>query len=182
MCLPLQDGQTPRPLQLAAGRAGHPWPRPAGPGSAGPPRRIPCGTSCRPRGRSRSRGARTRDSAASRPCESALEVLRDDLMERRLLGPTPLVAAGCRGASVRSASASRGKPCDRGDLGRTGPGGGQRPDGGRPHPRLLSTAGQQPLQQIRNAHRGGHPLQMLDVEGVAEERNQAGHVVPLPLR
>jgi hypothetical protein len=27
---PVQDGQTPRPLRLAIGRAGHPWPRPAG--------------------------------------------------------------------------------------------------------------------------------------------------------
>ena len=27
---PLQEGQTPRPLRLATGRAGHPWPRPAG--------------------------------------------------------------------------------------------------------------------------------------------------------
>jgi hypothetical protein len=32
----------------------------------------------------------------------------------------PLVTAGRRGASVRAASASRGKPCDRGDHGRTG--------------------------------------------------------------
>jgi len=32
-------------------------------------------------------------------------------VERRLLGPTPLVTAGRRGASVWSASASPGKPC-----------------------------------------------------------------------
>ena len=54
------------------------------------------------------------------PAEPALEVLGDDFVERRLLGPTPLVAAGRRGASVRAASASRGKPCDCGDHGRTG--------------------------------------------------------------
>ena len=54
------------------------------------------------------------------PLEPALEVLRHDLVERRLLGPAPLVTAGRRGASVRAASASRGKPCDRGDHGRTG--------------------------------------------------------------
>jgi hypothetical protein len=54
------------------------------------------------------------------PGEPALEVLRHDLVERRLLGATPLVAAGRLGPSVRAASASRGKPCDRGDHGRTG--------------------------------------------------------------
>jgi len=54
------------------------------------------------------------------PLEPALEVLRHDLVEGRLLGPTSLVAAGRRGASMRAASASRGKPCDRGDHGRTG--------------------------------------------------------------
>jgi hypothetical protein len=41
-------------------------------------------------------------------------------VERRLLGPTSLVTAGRRGASVGAASASRGEPCDRGDHGRTG--------------------------------------------------------------
>jgi hypothetical protein len=89
MWRPLQDGQTPRPLQLAIGRAGHPWPRPAGqpmgtprvpmaakPGSAGPPRRTPCGTSCRPRGRSRSRGCRTRDSRGVRPRRSPARAAR----------------------------------------------------------------------------------------------------------
>ncbi len=89
MWRPLQDGQTPRPLQLATGRAGHPWPRPAGqpmgtprvpmaaePGSAGPPRRIPCGTSCRPRGRSRSRGAGTRDSCGVGDCLRELTARR----------------------------------------------------------------------------------------------------------
>jgi len=54
------------------------------------------------------------------PGEPVLEVLRYDLVERRLLGPTPLVAAGRRGAAMRSASDSRGKPCDRGDHERTG--------------------------------------------------------------
>jgi hypothetical protein len=54
------------------------------------------------------------------PLEPALEVLGDDLVERRLLGAAALVAAGRRGAAVRAASASRGKPCDRGDHGRTG--------------------------------------------------------------
>ena len=54
------------------------------------------------------------------PLEPALEVLRHDLVERRLLGPTPLVTARRRGASVPAASAERGKPCDRGDHGRTG--------------------------------------------------------------
>ena len=48
----------------------HPWPRPAESGLTGPPRRIPCGTSCRPRGRSRSRGARTRDSRGAPPRHS----------------------------------------------------------------------------------------------------------------
>ena len=57
------------------------------------------------------------------PLEPALEVLADDPVERRLLGSTPLVAARRHWASVRTASASRGKPCDRGDHGRTG----QRP-------------------------------------------------------
>jgi hypothetical protein len=79
MWRPLQDAQTPRPLQLAIGRADHPWPRPDGqamgtprvpmaaePGSAGPPRRIPCGTSCRPRGRSRSREHHKRASRGVR--------------------------------------------------------------------------------------------------------------------
>jgi len=55
--LPLQEGQTPRPLRLSTGRAGHPWPRPAGqpmgtprvpmaaePGSAGRPRQNPART------------------------------------------------------------------------------------------------------------------------------------------
>jgi hypothetical protein len=50
----------------------------------------------------------------------AAEVLRDDLIERRLLRPTPLLAAGCRGAAMGTASDSRGKPCDHGDHGRTG--------------------------------------------------------------
>ena len=54
------------------------------------------------------------------PLEPVLEVLRDDLVERRLLGPTPLVAAGRRGAAMGAASDSRGKSCDRGDHGRTG--------------------------------------------------------------
>ena len=54
------------------------------------------------------------------PGEPALEVLGDNLMKWRLLGPSPLVAAGRRGASVWSASASPGKPCDRGDHGQTG--------------------------------------------------------------
>ncbi len=52
--------------------------------------------------------------------EPALEVLRHDLVEGRLLGPSPLVAAGRRGAAMWPASDSRGKPCDRGDHGRTG--------------------------------------------------------------
>jgi len=54
------------------------------------------------------------------PGEPALEVLGDDPVERRLLGPTPLVTAGRRGASVRAEAGSRGKPCDRGDHGRIG--------------------------------------------------------------
>jgi len=58
--------------------------------------------------------------AAVAPLEPALEVLRDDSVERRLLGPTPLVAAGRRGAAMGTTSDSRGKPCDRGDHGRTG--------------------------------------------------------------
>jgi hypothetical protein len=53
------------------------------------------------------------------PGEPALEVLGDDLMERRLLGPTPLVTAGLRGAAMRSASDAHRKPWDRGDHGRT---------------------------------------------------------------
>ena len=66
---PLQDGQTPRPLQLAIGRAGHPWPRPAGqpmgtprgpmaaePGSAGTPRQNPARTTYSVPGQIRSRG------------------------------------------------------------------------------------------------------------------------------
>ena len=57
------------------------------------------------------------------PLEPALEVLADDPVERRLLGASPIVAARRHWASVRTASASRGKPCDRGDHGRTG----QRP-------------------------------------------------------
>ena len=52
--------------------------------------------------------------------EPTLEVLRHNFVERRLLGPTSLVTAGRRGASVGAASASRGEPCDRGDHGRTG--------------------------------------------------------------
>ncbi len=80
MCLPLQDGHTPRPLQLAIGRAGHPWPRPARqpmgtprvpmaaePGSAGPRRRTSAGTVCRERVRIQSRGCRTRDSRGVPP-------------------------------------------------------------------------------------------------------------------
>ena len=39
---------------------------------------------------------------------------------RRLLGPTPLVAAGRRGAAMWPASDSPRKPCDRGDHGWTG--------------------------------------------------------------
>ena len=39
---------------------------------------------------------------------------------RRLLGPTPLVAAGRRGAAMWPASDSPRKPCDRGDHGRPG--------------------------------------------------------------
>ena len=54
------------------------------------------------------------------PLEPAIEVLRDDFVERRLLGPTPLVTAERRGAAVLAEVASRGKPCDRGDHGRTG--------------------------------------------------------------
>ncbi|MBL6830326.1 MAG: pyridoxine 5'-phosphate synthase [Pirellulales bacterium] len=54
------------------------------------------------------------------PLKPALEVLGDDLVERRLLGPATLVAAGRRGTAVRAASALRRKPCDRGDHGRTG--------------------------------------------------------------
>ncbi len=54
------------------------------------------------------------------PGEPALEVLRHDLVERRLLGATPLVAVGRRGAAMWPASDSRGNPCDRGDHGRTG--------------------------------------------------------------
>jgi len=54
------------------------------------------------------------------PLKPALKVLGDNPVERRLLGPATLVAAGRRGTAVRAASASRGKPCDRGDHGRTG--------------------------------------------------------------
>jgi hypothetical protein len=49
------------------------------------------------------------------PGEPALEVLRHDLVEGRLLGPTPLVAARRRGAGMWPAADSRGKPGDRGD-------------------------------------------------------------------
>jgi hypothetical protein len=54
------------------------------------------------------------------PGEPTLEVVRHDLAERRLLGPAGLVTAGRRGAAMGTASDSRGKPCDRGDHGRTG--------------------------------------------------------------
>ena len=54
------------------------------------------------------------------PFEPALEVLGDDLVERRLLGPASLVTTGFREASVWAEAASRGKPCNRGDHGRTG--------------------------------------------------------------
>jgi hypothetical protein len=80
------------------------------------------------------------------PGEPALEVLRHDLVERRLLGPTPLVTAGRRGGAMGTASDSRGKPCDRSDHGRTGrwtagvngrtlsAGRGGSPEAGRCHP------------------------------------------------
>jgi len=56
--------------------------------------------------------------------EPALEVLRHDLVERRLLGAAPLVAAGRRGPAMWAASDSRGKRCDRGDRGDHGRTGG----------------------------------------------------------
>ena len=80
MWRPLQDGQTPRPLQEKA----------------------------------------TTNLGGFAPLEPAFEVLGDDLVERRLLGPTPLVAAGRRGAAMWPASDSPRKPCDRGDHGWTG--------------------------------------------------------------
>lgn len=48
------------------------------------------------------------------PGMPALEVLRDDLVERPRLGATSLVRAGRRRSAVRVESASRGKPSDRG--------------------------------------------------------------------
>jgi hypothetical protein len=57
------------------------------------------------------------------PGEPALKVLRDDVVERRLLGPTPLVAAGRRGAAMWAASDSRGKPVTAATMG--GPAGGR---------------------------------------------------------
>ena len=42
------------------------------------------------------------------PDEPTLEVLRHDLVERRLLGAAPLVTAGRRGASVRTAREKSG--------------------------------------------------------------------------
>ena len=47
--------------------------------------------------------------------EPALEVLRDDPVERRLLGPAPLVPARRRGARVRARESPRGKRGERGD-------------------------------------------------------------------
>jgi hypothetical protein len=61
------------------------------------PRRIPCGTSCRPRGRSRSRGCRTRDSRGVHPrriparAAASVAVMRkvpdERVMDRRDVAP-----------------------------------------------------------------------------------------------
>ena len=124
MWRPLQDGQTPRPLQLAIGRAGHPWPRPAGqpmgtprvpmaakPGSAGPPRRTPCGTSCRPRGRIRSRGCRTRDSRGVPPRRSPARAALPGRATRANSQDAPTRSCGAessRGTDARSGVPARG--------------------------------------------------------------------------
>jgi hypothetical protein len=47
--------------------------------------------------------------------EPALEALRHDLVERRLLGAAALVTAGRRGAGVRTRERPRGKRGKRGD-------------------------------------------------------------------
>jgi hypothetical protein len=49
------------------------------------------------------------------PLEPALEVLGDDLVERRFLRAATLVATRRRRAAVWAEAASRGKPCDCGD-------------------------------------------------------------------
>jgi hypothetical protein len=49
--------------------------------------------------------------------EPALEALRHDLVERRLLGAAALVTAGRRGAGMRTRGRPRGKRGKRGDHG-----------------------------------------------------------------
>jgi hypothetical protein len=75
------------------------------------PRRIPCGTSCRPRGRSRSRGARTRDSRGVRPRRIPARAARRLLATRANSRGSP--TRSCGAASSR-ADAARSDETPRG--------------------------------------------------------------------
>ncbi len=44
-----------------------------------------------------------------------------------------------------------------------------------------SSAAEQTFEQVRHPHGSSHPLHVLHVECVTEQRDQAGHVIPLSL-
>jgi len=90
-------------------------PMAAEPGSAGLPRRIPCGTSCRPRGRSRSRGARTGNSRGVRPRRIPARAARRLPARRASSRGSPTRSCGAassRGDAARSGGTARGRHGD----------------------------------------------------------------------